>query len=191
MSSRIIKLGALGLVAFLAACAGSGDKREPLQSSAVVDLPRFMGAWHVIARVNYFGERGDVASEDVYTLNEKGEVDTVYRYRKSFAPEDQEKTLESVGLVQPGTSNAFWRIRFFGLLKADYLVLETAPDYSWALIGQPSRKLAWVFAREPIMDDTLYAELIGKMAGYGYDTSTILRVAQVPEQLGKPGYHPD
>ncbi len=191
MPTRIIKLGALGLVALLAACAGSGDKREPLESSAVVDLPRFMGAWRVIARVNYFGESGDVASEDVYTLNEKGEVDTVYRYRKSFAPDDQEKTLDSVGLVQPGSNNAFWRIRFFGIFKADYLVLETAPDYSWALIGQPSRKLAWVFAREPIMDDTLYAELIGKMAGYGYDTSKILRVAQVPDQLGKPGFHPD
>lgn len=191
MPFRIIKLGALAFVVFLAACAGAGNKREPLQSDAVVDLPRFMGAWHVIARVNYIGERGDVASQDVYTLNTDGEVDTVYRYRKSFSPDDQEKTLESVGLVQPGTNNAFWRIRFFGLIKADLLILEIAPDYSWALIGQPSRKLGWVFAREPVMADPLYAELIGKMVDYGYDTSTLLRVAQVPEQVGKPGYHPD
>ncbi|MCB1575597.1 MAG: hypothetical protein KDI80_16615, partial [Xanthomonadales bacterium] len=28
-----------------------------------------MGAWHVIGRIDYFGERGDVASEDVYSLD--------------------------------------------------------------------------------------------------------------------------
>lgn len=188
MSSRLIKLGMLGVVACLAACATSG-KRPPLTSTAKVDLQRYMGAWHVIGRVNYIGERGDVATQDIYTLNANGEVDTVYRYRKSFAAADQEKTLESVGLVQPDSNNAFWRIRFFGFLKADYLVLETAPDYSWALIGQPSRKLAWIFAREPVMADSLYAELLAKMGGYGYDTTKILRVAQVAEQVGKPGFH--
>ncbi|MCA9247529.1 MAG: hypothetical protein KDA42_10450, partial [Planctomycetales bacterium] len=34
----------------------------------------------VIGRIDYFGERGDVASEDVYSLDMDGNVDTVYRY---------------------------------------------------------------------------------------------------------------
>lgn len=173
----------------LAGCATSAEKKPELKSSASIDLQRYMGAWHVIGRVDYIGERGDVASEDIYSLNEKGNIDTVYRYRKSFDESDKVKTLESTGLVQPNSSNAFWRIRFFGIFKADYLVLEVADDYSWALIGQPDRKLAWVFSREPMMSDTLYAQLIEKMRGYGYDTSKILRVAQVPEQVGKPGFH--
>lgn len=148
-----------------------------------------MGAWHVIGRIDYLGERGDVASEDVYSLGKDGHVDTVYRYRKSFDESDKFKTLSSTGLVQPNSSNAYWRIRFFGIFKADYLILEVADDYSWALIGQPSRKLAWVFSREAIMDDALYATLIDKMRAFGYDTSKILRVAQVPGQVGKPGFH--
>ncbi len=176
-------------MSLLAGCATSAEKKPELKSSASIDLQRYMGAWHVIGRVDYIGERGDVASEDVYSLNENGNIDTVYRYRKSFDESDKVKTLESTGLVQPNTSNAFWRIRFFGIFKADYLVLEVADDYSWALIGQPDRKLAWVFAREPVMSDTLYAQLIDKMRGYGYDTSKILRVAQVPEQVGKAGFH--
>lgn len=191
MSRRsILPAVAVAGMALLSACAMAADTRAPLRSSANVDLPRFMGAWHVIARVDYFGERGDVASQDVYRLNDKGQVDTVYRYRKSFDAGDKEKTLGSVGLVQPGSNNAFWRIRFFGLLKADYLVLEVAPDYSWALIGQPSRKLGWIFARAPVMDDAQYNDLEARMVGYGYDPSTLLRVAQVPEQVGRPGFHP-
>ncbi len=189
MAGRIKLTFMMMATMLIAACATVSDGKPKLASTASVDLQRYMGAWHVIGRVDYFGERGDVASEDVYSLNDKGNVDTVYRYRKSFDEGDKVKTLTSVGLVQPESSNAFWRIRFFGIFKADYLVLEVADDYSWALIGQPNRKLAWIFARNPKMSDPLYAELIEKMRNYGYETSKILRVAQVPEQVGKPGFH--
>lgn len=182
----LIVLFAVGL---LAACATNPDRQPSLRSTANVDLQRYMGAWHVIGRIDYFGERGDVASEDVYSLDKDGNVDTVYRYRKSFDAASPVRTLNSVGLVQPDSGNAFWRIRFFGLFKADYLILEVADDYSWALIGQPDRKLGWIFGREAVMPDALYAELLGKMRGYGYDTSKLLRVAQVPEQVGMPGFH--
>lgn len=181
-------LATIVLVSLVSACA-SGSTRPPLTSSAKIDLPRFMGAWHVVGRVDYFGERGDVASEDVYSLNQDGNVDTVYRYRKSFDANDKVKTLSSTGLVQSDPANTYWRIRFFGLFKADYLILEVADDYSWALIGQPSRKLGWIFGREAIMPDSLYSTLLEKMRGYGYDTSKILRVAQVSGQVGEAGFH--
>lgn len=174
-------------VALLAACATRSDSKAPPLAPAIeVDLDRYMGEWYVIANIPYFGERGNVAARDVYTRNADGEIDTVYRYRKGF--DKPEKTTESTGLVQPGTGNAFWRIRFFGLLKADYLVLAVADDYSWALIGQPDRDLAWVFARTATIDEALYTDLLGQLRGFGYDTARLQRVVQVPEQLGKPGY---
>jgi apolipoprotein D and lipocalin family protein len=42
--------------------------------SAPVDLARFMGRWHVIAHVPYFGESGHVASSDDYTLQDDGDI---------------------------------------------------------------------------------------------------------------------
>jgi apolipoprotein D and lipocalin family protein len=177
----------IAIVLLAAGCAaGGGMSKPPLTSSLDLDLPRFMGTWHVIANIPYFGERGNVASKDVYALNADGNVDTVYEYRKAF--DKPEKSLRSVGLVQPGSNDAYWKVRFFGIFKADLLVLEVAPDYSWALIGQPKRKLAWIFGREPVMDDALYADLLQRMGGYGYDTGEILRVPQVPEQVGKAGF---
>ena len=97
--------------------------------------------------------------------------------------------MHATATVVPGTRNAQWRIGFLGgLLKFDYLVLEVAPDYSWALIGQPSRKYAWVFAREPRMGDALYARLVARFATYGYDPARLKRIPQFPDQVGKPGY---
>jgi apolipoprotein D and lipocalin family protein len=149
-----------------------------------VDLARYMGAWHVIANVPYFAERGKVATRDVYKLDADGNVDTTYVYRKSF--DESEKTMGSLGVVQPGSNNARWVVRVGWLIRADYLILEVAPDYSWALVGQPNRNLGWVLARDPVMDDTLYSLLIEKFRGYGYEANRFARVAQLPERRERP-----
>ena len=72
------------------------------------------------------------------------------------------------------------------MLNADYMVLEVAPDYSWALVGHPHRKYGYVFSRKPRMDDALYQQLLGKLAGYGYTTS---RLQKVPQLRGDPPQH--
>jgi len=173
-------------VALYACSDESARDMPPLTSTAKIDLKRYMGAWYVIANIPYFAERGKVATRDVYALDADGNVDTTYVYRKTF--DGPEKTTGSLGMVQEGSSNAYWRVRFLWLIRADYLVVEVAPDYSWALVGQPSRKLGWLLARAPAMDDALYAALLGKFAGYGYDTARFARVPQLREQLGSPGF---
>jgi apolipoprotein D and lipocalin family protein len=173
----------VGTVLF--ACDG-GAKDMELTTNATVDLKRYQGAWSVIANIPYFAENGKVATRDVYKLNDDGNMDTTFVYRKSFdAPE---KTFGSVGLVQPDTNSAFWRVRFLGLFRADYLVLEIDPDYSWVLVGQRDRKLGWILARDPAMDDATYAKLIDKFRGFGYDTTKFMRVPQFKEQVGKAGF---
>ena len=115
-----------------------------------------------------------------------GRIDNVYVYRKSF--DGPEKRMRGIGRVVAGTRNTHWKIRFFGVVVTDYLILETAPDYSWALIGYPNRKLAWIFARTPTIDDPLYATLRERFRTYGYDPAQLLRVPQLPEQVGQPGF---
>ncbi len=175
MRTPLLSLLALALAAF----AGSASAaKAPLSSSAQVDLQRYMGRWWVIAHTPYFAERGKVATADEYALRPDGRIENVYVYRKAF--DKPEKRMRGVAMVVPGTNSAQWRISFFGgLIKADYLVLEVAPDYSWALIGQPSRKLAWIFAREPIMDDARFQALAARFAAWGYEPGKIVRVPQV------------
>ena len=154
----------------------------PLRSTLQLDLGRYMGRWWVIGHVPYFAERGKVATADVYALRPDGRISNTYVYRKAFG--EAEKSMHGVATVVPGTGNAQWRIAFFGgLVKADYLVLEVSPDYQWALIGEPRRKLAWIFSRDPVVDDARFAELRGRFAAYGYDTQRIVRVPQRSEQL--------
>jgi apolipoprotein D and lipocalin family protein len=178
---RYLLFLALAFAAIVALAASAKAKAPPLASQADVDLKRYMGRWWVIANIPYWAENGKLASADVYALRPDGKIDNVFVYRKQFG--QAEKRLNAVATVQPGTRNTHWKIAFLGgLLRADYLVLEVAPDYSWALIGQPSRKLAWVFAREQRMDDARLAQLSARFAKYGYDPAKLKRVRQFPDQ---------
>jgi apolipoprotein D and lipocalin family protein len=184
---RIVSFIVLGLLAAIALGVVARPRVPPLAPTAQVDLPRYMGRWWVIANTPYFAEKGKVATADVYALRADGRIQNDYAYRKAF--DQPERYMHAVARVVPGTHNAQWRIGFFwGLVQADYLVLEVAPDYSWALIGQPSRKYAWVFAREPRMDAALYARLVARFARYGYDPARLRRIPQFPDQVGKPGF---
>lgn len=79
-----------------------------------------------------------------------GDADTVYRHRKSFDSDDKVKTLESTGLLQPESDNAYWRIRFFGIFKAEYLILEVAEDRDGSSIERAYRPIK---ARMPVVLD--------------------------------------
>ena len=180
--SSIPMLATLMLLFLLAACSST-----PMNANATpVDLPRFMGAWHVIAHVPYFGERGHVATRDEYTLREDGRIGVRYVYQEGF--DEPVKTLESKATVKDGSGNRLWTTWFFSVIPTKFRILEVAPDYSWALIDYPGRDLAWVFARTADMGDGQYTELVEKMRGHGVDTGKLVRVPQLVEQVGRPGF---
>lgn len=175
-------LAGLMLLFLVAACTST-----PMKPNATpVDLPRFMGAWHVIAHVPYFGERGHVATRDEYTLREDGRIGVRYVYQEGF--DEPVKTLESKATVKDGSGSRLWTTWFFGVIPTKFRILEVAPDYSWALIDYPGRDLAWVFARTADIGDAQYAELLQRMRGHGVDTGKLLRVPQLVEQVGQPGF---
>ena len=45
-----------------------------------------------------------------------------------------------------------------------------------------------VLARDPIMDDTLYQDLVKRARDHGINARQLVRIPQVPEQVGKPGF---
>ena len=160
----------------------STRKAQPLASSAQVDLPKYMGRWWVIANIPYFAENGKVATADVYALKPNGRIDNVFAYRKAF--DQPEQKMQAEARVYPGTNNTHWQVRFWGgLIRAQLVILEVSPDYQWAIIGNPARSLAWVFARNPVMDDAQLKTLSDKFRKYGYDPAKLKRVPQVPAQL--------
>jgi len=158
---------------------------QPLRTVPQVDLPRYMGDWRVIANIPYFAEKGCLDSIETYRLRPDGKIDNIFTFRKkSFdAPQSQVRALARV--FDPKT-NAEWRITFFKIITAKYLILDLDPDYRWTVVGHPSRNYGWIMAREKTLPDATYAAILKRLAAQGYDPAKFEKVPQLPSQLPAP-----
>ncbi|MGV8930736.1 MAG: lipocalin family protein [Luteimonas sp.] len=164
-------------IAMVAACGGKNVK--PIPPVAAVDLPRFMGDWYVIANIPSFPERDAYGAVESYAMRSDGRVQTTFTYRKgSFdAPL---KTMHPVGTIRPGTGNAIWGMQVVWPIKAEYVIVYLAPDYSQTIIGRSDRDYAWVMARTPTISDADYQANLQRLRDLGYSLEKLRKVPQPP-----------
>ncbi len=144
-----------------------------------VDLPRFMGAWYVIASIPSYVEREAYDAVESYELRPDGRIQTTFRYRKgSF--EAPLKTMHPVGSVVPDTGNAVWGMQFIWPIKAEYVISYLDPGYSETIIARSKRDYAWIMARTPEIPAAAYAADVERLKAMGYDVSKLRRVPQSP-----------
>ena len=173
-------------VLLLSGCALLAPK-APIETVDSVDLDRYMGQWYVIANIPYFGERGNVAGRAIYRQRDDGRMDDIYIYKKGDFDAPDER-LEGVAWVVDEASRAEWKVRFYWPLAFGYHIVGLDEDYQWSMVGHPTRNYAWIMARNPTMDDELYQSLLVRFEALGYDSTRLLKVPQLPEQVGQPGF---
>jgi apolipoprotein D and lipocalin family protein len=168
--------------------AGSAAAQAPpLPVVAALDISRYVGTWHEIARYPNFFERmcvRDVTAD--YSLNVDATIKVVNACRKA----DGERT-EAAGVARMVTPPAKLQVRFapgwlafLPFVWADYWVVDLAEDYSYAVVGEPSREYLWILARSPAMDDVQYAKVTARLPALGYDPARLIRN---PAPEGPPG----
>lgn len=186
-SSHLLRALALAVFALaFVGCASTASQKMAKPKTALrtvhyVDLPRFMGDWRVIANIPYFAEKGCVDSIESYALRPDGRIENWFTYRKkSFAA--PQKTIKAQAAVVNRQTNAEWRVKFFGLIKVPYLVIDLDPNYQWTVIGHPSRDYGWIMARERTLPAPTYEAILDRLAAQGYDPGRFALVPQVPPQ---------
>jgi apolipoprotein D and lipocalin family protein len=172
--ARVLFLVAPAL-ALLAACAG-GTKAD-MKTVEKVDLPRFMGAWYVIANIPTAIEKGAHNAVESYRLDDDGSIDTTFTFRDG-AFDGKQKTYNPRGFVVDRNTNALWGMRFIWPIKADYRIVYLNEDYSQTVIGRQKRDYVWIMARTPRISDADYDHLLRFVAELGYDTARVQKVPQ-------------
>jgi apolipoprotein D and lipocalin family protein len=110
-------------------------------------------------------------------MTDKGYVRVVNTCRKDAA-DGAVKTAKGKAFVVDGSGNAKLRVQFFWPFRGDYWIIDLAPDYTFAVVGDPSRKYLWILSRTPQMDEALYREIVDRTAGKGFDVSKLVRTDQ-------------
>jgi apolipoprotein D and lipocalin family protein len=169
------RLLALLAGALLAGCA-SGPEQPPLRPiDRRVDLPRFMGAWYVLAHIPTFIEDEAHNAVESYALADDGTIPTTYTFNNGSL-DGPLKTYNPRGFVHNRETNAEWRMQFIWPFKAAYLIVYLDADYQTTIIGVPDRDYAWIMARTKTLPEARYQELVDFLAKTGHDTSKLRRV---------------
>lgn len=155
---------------FLTACTGAGPIGNPLvpQPKKSVNIAAYSGLWYELARYENGFERG---CEDVtarYTPKVNGEVGVLNTCRDAGTV----RTIEGSARVVADSGNAKFKVSFFGpFYVGNYWILDRAPDYSWAIVGEPSGRYLWLLARS--RSQAVLSAMTRRAEGLGYDTSLL------------------
>jgi len=169
-------LRATGLV--LAHAAATVAAQPALPTVSALDLDRYAGQWYEIARYPNSFERDCVRDVTAtYTRNADGTVQVVNACRKADG-----SVMRAEGLARMAVPPAKLEVRFapawlswLPLVWADYWVIDLASDYSYAIVGEPSRDYLWILARDPRLPDATLERIVAKLPDLGYEPEKLVR----------------
>lgn len=158
----------LVLVAAALLGAGCSHTHAPLPTVAAVDLERYAGRWYEIAHLPNRFQAQCVSDTRATYARDKDRITVLNACRVADGRFD---SVQGIAKVVEGSGNARLRVSFFRPFYGDYWVLALDPDYRWVLVGEPSRKYAWILARAPQLDTATRDALLARAAELGFDRS--------------------
>lgn len=159
---------AAGLVGALTGCA----TRPPLALVPEVDLQRYSGAWFEVARLpNWFQRSCTGVTTARYTPLSNGKIEVLNRCEGS---DGGVREILGTASVVPGSGNARLKVSFGGPIRGDYWIIGLdQKDYSWAVVGHPSRRYLWFLARSEVISKSDFETMKSIARSQGFDLSKL------------------
>jgi apolipoprotein D and lipocalin family protein len=143
----------------------------PLEVVSHVELSRYTGTWYEIARYPNSFQKDCIHSSAVYKLKANGSVSVLNSCQKKGVM----KTAEGKARVVDPITNAKLEVSFFWPFWGDYWIIDLGEDYDYAVVSEPRRKYLWILARDPQMDDRLYAKILQRLREKGFDIRMLIK----------------
>ena len=156
---------------------------QGVRTVASVDLTRYVGTWYEIARFPNRFQKDCVANVKAqYIKRADGNVDVINRCKEADGKINQ---ASGVARVDNPQTNAKLKVSFapdwlnwVPFIWGDYWIIDLAPDYSLAAVGDPSRDYLWVLSRTPSIADADYEALVNRVTAQGFDTAKLVKTVQ-------------
>lgn len=175
---------ALGILAVITLAAVSfvhvQQGAQPMTAEKL-DIQRYMGLWYAVAHIPTTFEAGCAQGTTAYyALLPNGQVEVTNTCYDAAG-----KTSRVVGRAwvpdssEPGKLKvSFVRLLGLSFFPADYWILDLAPDYSYAVVGNPSGSFGWILSRTPTLPDDVLAAIYLRLAASGYQKSQFVAIDQ-------------
>lgn len=141
----LIKVIGILAIFLLTGCTAVPEKVTPVSG---FDLPKYLGTWHELARLNHSFERGLTKVTANYSMREDGGVKVINRgYDTETATW---KEAEGKAYFVENSDIGRLKVSFFGPFYGGYNIAKLKADYSMALVIGPDLDYAWLLSRNPI-----------------------------------------
>lgn len=154
-----------------------GQKGLTMKTVQNFKVEQFMGTWYEIARFPHSFERNLVGVTATYRFKSNGNVEVINQGYKNNL-EGKLKSAKAFAKIPDGNEPGRLKVYFFWPFGADYLILDTDPNYQWVLVGGSSPKFLWILNRAPQMDSELLSTIVDKARHLGYDIDKLEMVPQ-------------
>jgi apolipoprotein D and lipocalin family protein len=144
-----------------------------------LDVQRYLGTWYEIARFpQRFQDNCDKA-EARYEMRPDGSISVTNSCMDTN--DGSRRVVEGIAEVVDTKTNAklvvsflpSW-LRWTGIGRGDYWVIDLATDYSFAAVSEPKRKYLWILSRTPRMQRQVFEGITERLESKGYDLSRLI-----------------
>ena len=158
---------------------------QPLQTIDRVDLDKYLGRWYDIASYPASFQKGcRCSTADYEIVPGKKYIRVVNRCIKFKNGKSKITLAKGKAFVVKGSNNTKLKVQFFWPFRGDYYIIGLADDYSWAIVGHPSRKYLWILSRESYMPADTYKQILEIIRKKDYDPNKLQKTPQncdIPE----------
>lgn len=166
------------ILLLLSALAPAAGRAADVTSVPALDISRYAGEWHEIARLPMYFQRqctSEVTAQ--YTLRDDGLVGVRNRCKTDDGEYDVVDGVARRDADHPGRLEVRFApdwLSWVPMVWADYWVIALDPGYQWAVVGEPGRDYLWILSRTPTMERAQFEALKAQAEAMGYDLSDLV-----------------
>lgn len=180
LAAAVLAVATLGGTAAQAAPASqAASASTPLPPVASVDLARYLGRWYQVAAIPQpYQLQCARNSTAVYTAVDADTIGVRNTCSTWLGPLTDLLlgTVTGKADVLDPTTNAQLRVSFDGIPSfgdtstPNYVITYLAPDYSFAIVGDPARQSGFVLSRTPALQGITWSQVRQIVEARGYDS---------------------
>lgn len=150
----------------------------PLQTIERLDLSRYLGIWHEVAKYPNRFQRQCVANTQAeYRLLADGQILVINRCLQASG-DMQQVTGRARQIGAPDSPKLQVRfapawLSFLPMVWGNYWVIDLDTNYQLVAVSEPNREYLWILARSPKVDPEMYGALLQRLGAMGFDTQRL------------------
>lgn len=154
---------------------GCSSKDVHLNTVKKVDIKKYLGTWYEIARYEHSFEKDCKNVVAIYTLKDNNSIQVVNKCTDIKTNKIKEVKGSAYSIDKTNTK---LKVTFFWPFYGDYWIIDLDNKYTYAVIGEPSRKYFWILSRSKQLKKEIKKEILKKLKKYGYSSEKIVWTIQ-------------